>query len=101
MTRWTRAVDRSVTISHSATSSDTTYDQINIANVTATVMDNDMVGVTITESDGFTSVTEASGEGHTDTYIIVLDSQPTANVGIGSRLGHNDSGHGEPRHIDL
>ena len=60
--------DRSVTISHRATSSDTTYDQINIANVTATVMDNDMVGVTITESDGFTSVTEASGKGHTDTY---------------------------------
>ena len=79
--------DRSVTISHSATSSDTTYDQINIANVTATVMDNDMVGVTITESDGFTSVTEASGEGHTDTYIIVLDSQPTANVGIEAASG--------------
>ena len=79
--------DRSVTISHRATSSDTTYDQINIANVTATVMDNDMVGVTITESDGFTSVTEASGEGHTDTYIIVLDSQPTANVGIEAASG--------------
>ncbi len=79
--------DRSVTISHSATSSATTYDQINIANVTATVMDNDMVGVTITESDGFTSVIEASGEGHTDTYIIVLDSQPTANVGIEAASG--------------
>ena len=46
------------------------------------VMDDDEAGVTINQSDDVTSVTEAPGEGHTDTYVLVLDSQPTATVSI-------------------
>ncbi len=46
---------------------------------TLTLTDDDSVGVTITESSGSTSVTENAG---TDTYSVVLDSQPTADVTI-------------------
>ena len=73
--------NRSVTISHSATSTDGKYNSISIANVTATVVDNDGAGVTINESDGV-SVSEASGAGNTDTYTVVLDTQPTHSVTI-------------------
>ncbi len=79
----------SVTISHSATSSDPAYDQINIANVTAVVMDNDTAAVTINESGGV-SVTEAKGATNTDTYTVVLTSEPTAAVTI--TLESGDSG---------
>ena len=74
--------NRSVTISHSATSRDAQYNNIAIDHVIATVMDDDEAGVTINQSDDTTSVTEAPGEGHTDTYTVVLDSQPTATVSI-------------------
>ena len=40
------------------------------------------VGVTIKQSDGATSVTEAPGEGRTDTYTLVLDTRPTGDVTI-------------------
>ena len=73
---------RRVTISHSATSSDGNYNNISIPRLTATVVDNDGAGATISESSGSTSVTEAAGAGHTDTYTVVLNSQPTAPVSI-------------------
>jgi len=46
---------------------------------TYTIQDNDTAGVTITESVGSTDVTEG---GATDTYDVVLTSQPTADVTI-------------------
>ena len=73
--------DRSVTISHSATSSDDNYNGIAIADVTATVVDDDSPGVSISGSVGIT-VTEASGTTNSDTYTVVLNTQPTGNVGI-------------------
>ena len=73
---------RRVTISHTATSSDGNYNNISIPRLTATVVDNDGAGATISESNGSTSVTEAAGAGHTDTYTVVLNSQPTAPVSI-------------------
>ncbi len=73
---------RRVTISHSATSSDGNYNNISIPRLTATVVDNDGAGATISESSGSTWVTEAAGAGHTDTYTVVLNSQPTAPVSI-------------------
>ncbi len=74
--------NRGITISHSATSRDAQYNNIAIDHVIAMVMDDDEAGVTINQSDDVTSVTEAPGEGHTDTYVLVLDSQPTATVSI-------------------
>ena len=77
--------NRSVTISHSAASTDANYNgnTISIANVTATVVDNDGAGLSINETGTpkETRVTE-TGSGNTDTYTVVLDSQPTASVTI-------------------
>ena len=79
--------NRSVTISHSATSTNPHYNNISIANVTATVVDNDGAGVTINESDGV-SVTEAAGTGRTDTYTVALATQPTHGVTITPASGN-------------
>ena len=46
-----------------------------------TIADGVLAGVTITESGGSTTVTEAAGS-PTDTYTLVLNSQPTASVTI-------------------
>ena len=74
--------NRSVTITHTLTSNDANYRRIsNISSVAATVADNDTAAVTITESGGI-SVTEAAGADHTDTYTVVLDTMPSANVVI-------------------
>ena len=74
--------NRSVTISHSAASTDANYNgnTISIANVTATVVDNDTAAVNI--STATVSVTEASGAGRTNTYTVVLATQPTHEVTI-------------------
>ena len=82
--------DRTVTISHSATSTDPLYSGIGIDDVTVTVVDDDMVGVTIIETDGTTLVTEASGAAHTDHYTVALGNRPTSTVTI--TMGLNPSG---------
>ena len=82
--------DRTVTISHSATSTDPLYSGIGIDDVTVTVVDDDMVGVTIIETDGATLVTEASGPAHTDHYTVALGNRPTSTVTIA--MGLNPSG---------
>ena len=82
--------DRSVTISHSATSSDANYNGIAIADVRATVVDDDTAGVSIIESSGSTVVGEAAGAGRTDTYTVALDSEPTASVTV--EVVSSDSG---------
>ncbi|OCR02748.1 hypothetical protein BCD67_17930 [Oscillatoriales cyanobacterium USR001] len=53
-----------------------------------TIADNDSPGVTITESAGSTNVTEG---GATDTYTVVLNTQPTANVTIAINSGTQTS----------
>jgi hypothetical protein len=67
------------TISHTAVSGDTDFNGISITDVTANVTDNDSVGVEIVESGGSTDVAEG---GASDTYAIVLTSQPSGNVTI-------------------
>ena len=67
-------------ITHTAASNDNDYDGISIDDVVANVTDNDIAGVTIVESGGSTDVNE---EGPTsDTYTVVLDTQPTDTVTI-------------------
>lgn len=46
---------------------------------TITITDNDTAGVTVVQSGGTTTVTEGAA---TDTYTVVLNSQPTATVAI-------------------
>ncbi|HVP12283.1 MAG TPA: Calx-beta domain-containing protein, partial [Phycisphaerae bacterium] len=54
-------------------------DQGTTAVHTATILDDDVAGVIVTETGGSTNLTEG---GATDTYTIVLNSQPTADVTI-------------------
>ena len=46
---------------------------------TYTILDNDTAGITVVESGGSTTVSE---EGTTDTFTIVLDSEPAASVSV-------------------
>ena len=65
-------------ITHTVTSTDANYNGIGIASLTANITDNDAAGVTITES-GTTDVSEG---GATDSYDVVLDSQPQAGTTV-------------------
>ena len=67
------------TLSHTAASSDASYNAIAIASVTSNITDNDTADVVITESGGSTDIAEG---GVTDTYSIVLDTEPTADVTV-------------------
>jgi hypothetical protein len=66
-------------ILHSAESTDPNYAGADIANVIALITDNDVAGVTVSQTDGTTEVTEG---GAGDTYTLVLDTQPAADVTI-------------------
>ena len=68
-----------VSLTHSAASTDSEYQGITIAGVAVTVTDNDALpGVTV--STPALTVTEEDTAG--DSYTVVLDSQPTANVTV-------------------
>ncbi len=70
-------LEGTATFTHSASSSgDSTYNNIDIASVAATEAENDTIGVTVSK----TAVTPP--EGGSDTYTIVLDTQPTASVTV-------------------
>ena len=62
-----------------ASSGDSRFNGINPPDVSVTNVDNDRRGVTITESGGSTQLAEG---GATDSYTVVLTSQPTAPVAI-------------------
>ncbi len=69
--------DDTVTLTHMAAGT-TAYGTVTGA-VTVTITDNDMAGVLITETGGNTTVAEAGG---TDTYGVMLNTQPTNSVEI-------------------
>ena len=79
-------------ITHTAASADPLYDANSnsfagfspAAALNVSIVDNDTAGVTRVETNGSTDVTE---DGATDTYTLVLDSQPTANVTISFNVG--------------
>ncbi|WP_231516861.1 Calx-beta domain-containing protein, partial [Planktothrix paucivesiculata] len=60
-------------------SADSTYNNYKLADVDVINTDNDIPGVTITQSGGSTNLTEA---GKTDTYEIQLNTQPLGNVEV-------------------
>lgn len=72
------------TVSHSVASGDGSYDGMAVRDVAVNIADNDTAGVTLTESAGSTAVTEG---GATDSYTIVLNSQPTADVTVSLAVG--------------
>ncbi len=78
------------TTTHSVVSADPDYDDIETESVVATVTDNDTAGITATQSAGTTTVSEAV-DGSTDSYTIVLTSEPTANVTVALDAGDDIS----------
>jgi hypothetical protein len=75
------------TILHTVSSSDPRYNSQAINPINVTITDNDFVGtagVTIIESGGSTGVAEG---GATDTYNVLLSSQPTSNVVVNINAG--------------
>ena len=74
-------------ITHTATSTDANYNGIGIASLTANITDNDLAGVTITESDGTTDVSEG---GATDNYDVVLNSQPETGTTVTIAVATSD-----------
>lgn len=65
-------------IAHSVASADTVYNNWVMGAVTANIQDNDTAGITLSESQGSTAVDEDGTP--TDTYTLVLTSQPLADV---------------------
>ncbi len=60
-------------------STDSDYNSLANVNVLATTTDDDQAGITITETAGATTVSE---RGTTDTFTVVLDTQPTVGMTI-------------------
>ncbi len=73
------AANDTLTLTHAASGGD--YGAVT-KDLVVTVTDNDTPGVTITQTDTDTAVTEASGETNTDTYTVVLDTEPTHDVTV-------------------
>lgn len=71
-------------LSFAVSSADPMYSPLTLSNVTANVTDNDNAGVTIAETSGSTDVTEG---GATDTYDVVLTSQPASDVTVNLAVG--------------
>jgi len=67
----------STIVTGAAVSMDPNYNGLNPPDVTVNITDNDTAGVTVVQSGGSTNVSEAGG---TDSFTVVLNSQPTANV---------------------
>jgi len=72
-----------VTVNDSSTA-DSTYDALSDQAVTVTTADDDSAGVTFAASDGGTTVTEG---GTTDTFTVVLNTQPSSDVVINVSSG--------------
>ena len=80
--------DFTYTIETSATSSDSKYDSIPVSDVTVVNRDDDVAGITVSPTAGL----ETTEGGDTDTFTIVLRSEPTENVTIGLTSSNTDEG---------
>ncbi|MCP4851821.1 MAG: hypothetical protein GY900_08825, partial [Actinomycetia bacterium] len=75
------------TVTLSPASSDSAYDAMADLVVDVTTTDDDTAGVTVSQSDGSTVVSEA---GTTDVVSVVLNTQPTSDVTITVALSGSD-----------
>ncbi len=66
-----------VTVAVVDASSDNAFDALADQTITVTTSDDDSPGVSVTESDGSTATTESGG---TDTFTVVLNTQPSSDV---------------------
>ncbi len=67
------------TIAHSVASTDGNYNGYVTPSVSVSITDDDSAGVSVVQAGGSTNVAEG---GATDTYTVVLTSQPTAGVTV-------------------
>ncbi len=65
-------------VTGAASSSDPEYDGVDVADVTLTNVDNDSAGIIVTPTTGLVT----SETGATDTFTVVLQAEPTADVVI-------------------
>lgn len=72
----------------SATSSDSTYNNLNVDSVEVTVTNDDIAGIEITPTTGL----ETSETGGTDTFTVVLTSEPLHNVSLGLQTSDSTEG---------
>ena len=87
------AADKQVTISAGLAGGNGAADP---TDETLTITDNDVAGLTVEESSGSTTVTEATGTGRTDTFTVKLDSAPTAEVVVTVSSGDLSEGTVSP-----
>lgn len=76
---WRVQGSRPATVSLAATSLDGFYEGLTSPTMAVTVNDDDAAGISLTETDGATAVTE---DGATDTYTVVLTAQPDADTEV-------------------
>ncbi|MYC43415.1 MAG: hypothetical protein F4X52_12855, partial [Acidimicrobiaceae bacterium] len=67
------------TVSHRVVSGDAEYQGISVVDISVAVIDDDVYGVSVVESQGATVV---SDNGDSDTYSLVLDAEPTDPVTV-------------------
>ena len=84
----TDANDEEVEVSHTASSTDSAYNNLTVDKVTVTVTDDEDAGVTVTPDAGLMSPVD---EGGTGTYTVVLASQPTDVVTVTPTSGDPDA----------
>src|SRR3569833_2162296 len=66
-------------IQQAVTSSDSRYGVLTLSDIAVNITDNDTPGVTVSESNGGTQVTEGGAD---DNYTVILNSQPANDVVI-------------------
>jgi len=82
-------------VTGAATSTDADYAGINPANVAVINNDDDSAGITVTPIEGLVT----SEIGGTDTFTIVLDSEPTGDVTIALSSSDNEEGTVSPASV--
>src|SRR6056297_43265 len=78
-----------------SSSTDNNYNDIDIADVSVTNLDNDEAGVTVSPTSGL----ETTEDGGTATFNLVLDSEPTHNVEITKDSNDESEGTVSPANI--
>ena len=78
------AVNDTAILAHSTTSSDDSYGGLAVPDVSVSVIDDDSTGVSVIPKE------LAIQEGDSDTFTVVLDSRPSAEVHLSLRSNNND-----------
>ena len=84
-------------VTAAATSTDANYNGLNAADVSVTNTDNDTAGITVSPTSGLVT----SESGGTATFVIVLNTRPTAGVTIGLTSSDSTEGSVSPASVSF